>query len=612
MCSVVGYIGNKPCRAIVFEGLKRLEYRGYDSAGFACLDACNDIQCIKAVGKLENLRKEIDKNPLDGTRGIGHTRWATHGGVSIANAHPHSDCAKKIYVVHNGIIENHDQLRKKLEAAGHTFTSTTDTEVIAHLFEANFSHSTSLKDVAQQVMNSLEGTYAFIAMLKDYPDTIVLARNRSPLCIGLGNSEFFLASDPLAFAGYADSVVYLPDESFALVSHRGINLFDNSGNELEFFPTKLDLAWQDTQCMHDHYMLKEIYEQKTVIHDTVQYLQQIHDTIWQHMGLTPEYARNLESINMIGCGTSWHAGYIGTFFIEQITKIPAYVHLASEFRYKPFFSPQNSVYIAISQSGETADTLEAMSLVQSHKIPVVALSNVASSTACRQADGSLLIKAGYEIAVVSTKAFTAQVVALYWLAHRLALEKGIINPQQMKSACDDLLVTSQILEDCIERYKREIIRTLAPKYAEHKNFIFLGRYDSYPFAMEAALKLKETAYLYAISYSAGELKHGPLALIEKDTPVFVFSTQDPIVYQKLLGNVQEVKARGARVTAFAFQDQKELQNLADYVFVIPKVALLLGSVAMTGLMQFLVYYIAKELGREIDKPRNLAKSVTVE
>ena len=359
-------------------------------------------------------------------------------------------------------------------------------------------------------------------------------------------------------------------------------------------------------------MLKEIYEQKKAIHDTVDFLQTIHDRIWDNMGIAAQDVVKLDSINLLGCGTSWHAGYIAQFFFETICMVPTRIHLASEFRHMPFFAQPNSLYVAISQSGETADTLEAMRLINGMKLPTVALTNVFSSTMVRECDGFVLTQAGREIAVASTKAFSTQLTACYWLAHRIALEKKLINVNQMEQAQEDLLVAAELLENSIENYKLEIINTYAKQFAKYKKMIFLGRNISYPFALEAALKLKEIAYIFASCYPAGELKHGPLALIDDETPVFVFSHQDAIVYQKLVSNVQEVKARNGYVISFAFDGQSQLIELSNCSFVIPRVKPLLGPLAMTGLMQFLFYAIAKELDCPIDKPRNLAKSVTVE
>ena len=613
MCSVVGYIGKKQSREFVMEGLSRLEYRGYDSAGFACLNGNKRLLYSKAEGKLCNLFDELEKLPINGSVGIGHTRWSTHGASSKNNAHPHFDCEKTLSIVHNGIIENHHELKKMLIDTGHIFHSETDTEIIAHLFEAYLASHKTFKQGVVDLVNHLEGAYAFIAIFQNYPDTMVLVRKRSPLCIGIGDDEMYVASDILAFAGKTNKVLFLPDESFAFVHKNMIELYRFDGKPLQMNMQEIDLSWEINEKQgHDHYMLKGIYEQKTAIHNTIDFLHNINDRIWDDLGLTVDYVRNLESINLIGCGTSWHAGRIAQYFFERICMLPTTVHLASEFRYQHFFPEQKSIYIGISQSGETADTLEAVRMINEMELPTVALTNVSSSTIVRECGGFLLTQAGREVAVASTKAFSTQLSAFYWFAHRIALEKRLIDHAKMAQAEEDILVVAEMLENNIENYKREIIYTHAKKYAQYSKAIFLGRHASYPFALEAALKLKEIAYIFAACYPAGELKHGPLALIDSETPVFVFSHQDHIVYQKLLSNTQEVKARNGHLMVFAFEGQDQLIELADLAFIIPKTKPLLGPLAMTGLMQFFFYAIARELECPIDKPRNLAKSVTVE
>jgi len=614
MCGIVGYIGKNYSRNFIVEGLTRLEYRGYDSAGFACLNPGNNrLMYARAVGQLANLVKKIEAHPIDGNVGIGHTRWSTHGISSQENAHPQFDCEKTLSIIHNGIIENHHELRELLKLSGHIFHSATDTEIIAHLLEQLLVSHTSLKSAVIQLVNQLEGAYAFISILQDHPDTMLLVRKRSPLCIGIGEGEMFVASDLLAFVGKTKKVIFLPDQSFALVKKDGIELFDFAGNPLPMVVQEINFDWVSYEKQgHEHYMLKEIYEQKAAIHATVDFLKSISAHIWDHIGLSSEQVKKLNSLSLVGCGTSWHAGRIAQFFFESLCLMPTRSLLASEFRYMPFFPDTNSLYIAISQSGETADTLEALRLISSMQLPTVTLTNVASSTMVRQADGFLLTQAGQEIAVASTKAFSTQVAALFWLANRMALEKGIITPLQMELAEEDLLIAAEVLENSIENYKIEIVQTLARKYAQYKKCIFLGRHVSYPFAMEAALKLKEIAYVFAQCYPAGELKHGPLALVDSETPIFLFSHRDSLIYQKLVANAQEVKARNGHLIVFAFEGQDELCALADLVFIIPNVHPLLGPLAMTGLMQFFVYQIALQLGCAIDKPRNLAKSVTVE
>jgi glucosamine--fructose-6-phosphate aminotransferase (isomerizing) len=601
-------------RSFVIEGLSRLEYRGYDSAGYACLHE-HDHQILhsRATGQLSRLVERLEEQPIDGHVGIGHTRWSTHGVVSEINAHPHFDCNRTLYIVHNGIIENHLELEKKLKALGHIFNSQTDSEMIAHVFEETLKTQTELLPAIVSTVAQLKGAYGLITILQKYPDVMVVIRKGSPLCIGVGKDEMFVASDLLAFAGKTKEVVFMPDETFAILKKNSIELFDFSGKSLPVIHQKIDVVWNDQEKgQFEHFMLKEIYEQKSVIHSTIYSLQERSHLIWDQLGLTPEQVKKLRSIHMIGCGTSWNAARIAQFFFESVCKIPVYVHLGSEVRYMPMFPEENSLYIAISQSGETADTLEPLRLVKQLNLPTVALTNVPSSTMVREADGFFLTQAGPEVAVASTKAFSTQLAALYWLAHRIAVEKGLLANNDMAKVCEDVIVAAEILESSIENYKYRIMSQDVPFYSQFSRFIFLGRHISYPFAMEAALKLKEITYSFAEAYPAGELKHGPLALIDESTPVFIVSVLDEVIYKKILSNAQEVKARNGHIVAFVFEGQDELADLADTVFTIPHVQPLLGTIAMTGLMQFFMYQMAKTLGCPIDKPRNLAKSVTVE
>lgn len=614
MCSVVGYVGDKSSRAYVVEGLERLEYRGYDSAGFVCFDKKNgQLQYLKTTGGVENLVAKMDKMAIDGTIGLGHTRWATHGTSTELNAHPHFNADTTISVVHNGIIENYADLKEHFQGAGHLFYSDTDTEVIAHVLEDTYGITQALCPMVVATVHQLKGAYAFVALLQQYPDTLIAVRKSSPLCIGIGNGEMFVASDALAFADHTQQVLFLPDESFALVRKEGIELYDFSGKKLHQTIQTIDFCVD--RCSKDdfeHYMLKEMYEQKRVIHDTVTYCRTMSQDTWSRCGLDGNVISDLKQCTFLACGTSAHAAEIATFFFEQIALVRADVALSSEFRHRHFFVDEHALYCGVSQSGETADTLEALRMIHTTVLPTLAITNVPSSTMVRESQGFLLTQAKKEVAVASTKSFTAQVALLFWLAHRVALQKNIISEKALRSAEQDMLVAAEILENCMERYKFEIMHQHAPYYAQFKNFVFLGRSISYPFAKEAALKLKEIAYCFVDCYPAGELKHGPIALIDESVPVFIFSVLDEQVYKKLTAAAQEVKARRGHLVVFAFEGQKELIDLADTVFIIPKVNPLLAPLAMTGLMQLFCYHIAHVLGRPIDKPRNLAKSVTVE
>lgn len=612
MCGVVGYVGKNLSRSYVLDGLSRLEYRGYDSAGFACLDSnTQQLTYLKAEGQLVNLVHALDQKPLDGFVAIGHTRWSTHGVVSEHNAHPQNDCHERISVVHNGIIENYAHIKQRLKSS-HVIRSETDTEVIAHLFEDTLQKN-SLKQATQEVVNLLEGAYAFTMISELFPDAMVAVRKGSPLCIGIGADEMFVASDVLAFAGRTDRVIYMPDETFALIHKDGVSIYDFQGNCHNIQAQQVTVSWSnDGKSGYEHFMLKEIYEQKNGIHATLSYLKSIHDDVWQHLGTSEEKINTLKNLSLIGCGTSWHAARIGQFFFEEIAHIPTRVVLASEFRYSKFFAESEGMYIALSQSGETIDTLECIRLINKIGAHTAALTNVDTSSMVREARGYLLTKAGREISVASTKAFSTQLAAQYWLAYRIAVQKGLVNMQQMENALDKLLIAAELLENNIEKYRSLIQDKFAPYYAQFQKALFLGRHISYPFAMEAALKLKEISYIFAQCYPAGELKHGPIALIADDTPIILFSTTDELIYQKLLSNAQEIKARNGHLLVFAFEGQSELAQLADNIFILPKIDHLLSPLAMTGLMQFFVYEVAKVLGCPIDKPRHLAKSVTVE
>ena len=624
MCGITAYIGDENCREFVLEGLSRLEYRGYDSAGFVCVDGYHGhLSFQKASGRLSQLQSKLATSPQDGPVGMGHTRWATHGVANEANAHPHFDCQKAIAVVHNGIIEQYNGIRKQLIEDGHEFSSDTDSEVIAHLFESLLPKYDTVHEAVVALTQKLKGAYAIVLLLEAYPDQLIILRRRSPLAVGFGKNETYVASDPLVFSDRTKKVCYMPDSSFAFVKKGGIELYDFWGKELEIPITEVDHVYDaGDKKGFKHFMLKEIYEQKQAIDRTIQLYRSITeqpdehaghtDPLWEQLGLSSAQIKGLKKIHLVACGTSWNASRISQFFFESVAKIPTSVHLASEFRYMPFFPDENSIYLFVSQSGETADTLEAMRMVNDVGIPTVALTNVASSTMVQEANGFLLFLAGPELAVASTKAFSCQIASLYWLCHRIALEQSTIDAAGMQRAEEDLFVTAELLEATMEQYKHDIVTTLAKRYVQFNRYIFLGRHASYPFAMEAALKLKEISYIFSQCYPSGELKHGPIALIDEKTPVVMFSSLDATIYEKSLGNAQEVKARKGHLVVFAFEGQHELIALADHAFIIPKVAPLLGPLAMTGVMQLFVYYITCELGLPIDKPRNLAKSVSVE
>lgn len=608
MCGIVAMVGRSTCQGAIIKGLQALEYRGYDSAGIACVDPVSgELRVTKAVGQLANLEMDLAKQPLRGRVGIGHTRWATHGPATFENAHPHLNCHGDIAVVHNGIIEQCDELRLRLEAAGHACSSQTDTELIAHLFSDLLREKASLISAIKALTSQLHGAFALVIALRSAPDKLIIVRRRSPLVLGVGKGSMMVASDQLALADDIDQVIFLPDESFGIISADGYDLYSFGGTPLDISGERRNVvASAADKGAFPHYMLKEMFEQKGAIARTVASLQLVTP------GLASIDWQKVSKINLIAAGTSWHAGRIAQFFFEELLDVPVQVQLASEFRYMKFFPNQSALYLFISQSGETADTLEALRLVKEHDLLTLALTNVAGSSIVREAGAHLLMHAGPEISVASTKAFSCQVASLYWLSQYMAVQRKVLPVTALEKTVQHLQVAATALEAGMTNYKDTFTSTLAPRYATYDRMIFLGRHVSYPFALEAALKLKEISYIFAQCYPAGELKHGPIALIDEKTPVVLFSVLDELIYQKIVANAQEVKARKGHLIVFAFEGQHELQQLADTCFVFPKVAPLLAPLAMTGMMQFFAYGITCALGHPVDKPRNLAKSVTVE
>lgn len=613
MCGIVGSIATGNVVPSVIEGMSYLEYRGCDSSGVAGLTNHGELLTTKVVGGIESLKNALAADSGESSVMIGHLRWATHGAATQTNAHPLLDCSRSSAVVHNGIIENYSLLKEELSSR-HIFVSETDSEVIAHLFEEFLDQTDSLEKAITLMVEKLKGAYACVLMSKKHPNILIALRNKSPLCIGLGKDQIFIASDPQAFIEHTQKVIFLEDTNWAIVSAHDYKIFDFKGNSVTLPIKSLDRAvYHAHQGHYPHFMLKEIYEQKRVIYDTVAYLRAVSDQdILQICASSKSALEKIDSITLIGCGTSAYAAAIGRYFIERIAQIPVTVGIASEYRYNPYFASPTRLSCVISQSGETADTLEVLRLCHSYGERVIALTNIATSTIARESHGFLLMQAQREISVASTKCFTAQLVLLYAFAHRLAALRGSITSIQVEQAYQELLVAAEILEEVLVRYKKIIIDFYASFYSKFDRLIFLGKEISFPFAQEAGLKLKEIAYLMVESYPSGELKHGLLALIDEHTPVFVFSLLDEHIYSKLVSGAQEVKARKGHLLVFAFEGQTELIALADHAFIIPRVAPLLAPVAMTALMQFLMYEIARNLDRPIDRPRHLAKSITVE
>ncbi len=602
MSSVVGYVGKRPGRNIIFQALQRLEYRGYDCAGFACLSSDDKhIRYAKATGNLQNVHNQGAARNIDGHVGIGHLRLVTHSFCTEDSIHPLFDSDKSVAIAYNGVIENNHLLCQQLE--------TNELCVIADLLSLVLRSHKTARMALIDMIHRLEGAYALVAFLQDEPGRLIIVRKSSPLYVGIGDGEIMVASGLAAFEGFTTKVGFLPDESIALIEPDAIQLFDFSGKSKQMHVQEISHENQlFEKSGYDHYMLKEIYEQKKAIYDTLEFLKKMGADIWGHMGISGEQIREVEHFHLVGSGTSWHAARIAHFFIEQIAKIPVQVSLSSEFCCMPLLQQSHIIFMLLSQSGETVDTLSALRLIREMNIPTIGLTNEPSSTLVREADGFLLTNAGNERAVASTKSFTTQLVALYWFAHRIALEQKVIDESVMEAAEADILIAAELLENGIENYKIDIEKQLAKQYAQYRSIMLLGRHISFPFALEAALKLKKVSYMPVECYPAGELKHGPLAGIDDTCAVFLFSHQDQNIYQKLLSNAQEIKARGGHIVSFAFEDQVELQNLSDTTFVTPQIKPLLAPLAMAGIMQFFVYHIAKELNCPIDSPRNIIKA----
>ena len=608
MCGIVAYIGDRAASPILLNGLKRLEYRGYDSAGLALIED-GQIVFEKAAGKIKVLEEILEGKSFSATLGIGHTRWATHGVPNDVNAHPHLDCTGKIAVVHNGIIENFKTLRAFLERRGHHFESDTDTEVIAHLIEEYYDGN--LTKAVQLAIKQVEGTYGIAVISLAAPDVIVAARHGSPLCIGLGDSENLIASDVSAMLEHTKKVVYLGEGEVATVSRDGLQIstIDNMP-----VPTKFhDIEWDLDQLEKggfEHFMLKEIFEQPVTIRNAMRGRLNYEEGTARLSGLKLKYEEllNVKRIIISACGTSWHAALCGEYMIEEFARIPVEVEYASEFRYRSPIIDQGTLVFVISQSGETADTLAALREAKRKGATVFGICNVVGSTIARETDGGIYTHAGPEIGVASTKAFTSQVTVLALLTILLArqrnmsMEKG----RQLIDALDRL-------PDQVERMLEnlQVIKDIADEYAGTNNFLYLGRGINFPIALEGALKLKEISYIHAEGYPAAEMKHGPIALIDEKMPVVVLAQQDQ-VYDKVLSNIQEVKARSGRVIALATEGDQEIGRLANHVIYLPKVPYILNPIIAAIPLQLLAYYIAVKRHCDVDQPRNLAKSVTVE
>lgn len=608
MCGIVGYIGSKQAQGILLEGLSKLEYRGYDSAGLAVYNG-ETIGVNKAKGRLANLEERLTVRALPGALGIGHTRWATHGKPSDENSHPHVDNAGRFAVVHNGIIENYIELKEELIAAGHHFTSETDTEVIAKLLDELWDGD--LVSTVKKVVARLEGAYA-LGIISEYePDKLVAVRYASPLIVGVGQGENFIASDIPAILKHTRDIYILEDGEMAILTPNHVTLMKVDGTPVERDTMRVnwDIATAE-KGGYDHFMMKEIHEQPKAIRDTLgSRVKNGLVDLSKEVALTREEIQNIEKIHFVACGTAYHAGLVGKYVLEDLARIPVECDVASEYRYRNPIITERTLVVVVSQSGETADTLAALREAKKYGARVIAITNVVGSSVAREADDVIITWAGPEIAVASTKAYTSQLIAIYLLGTYFAQVRGHKTEAELKEIVTQLLELPAKAEEVLKQEKN--IETFARSIAKHSNLFFLGRGLDYAVALEGSLKLKEISYIHSEAYAAGELKHGTLALIEEDIPVISLATQHS-VYDKMVSNIQEVKARGAHVLGLAVEGDTELKKSVDEVIHIPKTIDLLAPVLAVIPLQLLAYYACVERGYDVDKPRNLAKSVTVE
>lgn len=610
MCGIIGYIGARETQNILANGLEKLEYRGYDSAGIAVCDG-ECIQTEKTVGRLDSLQEKLIESPKQGSLGIGHTRWATHGRPSNENSHPHTDEETEFAVVHNGIIENYLDVKEELMAEGVTFTSETDSEVIAHLFSKLYDGE--MISTIQKVVQKLKGAYALGVVTKNDPDTLYAVRQASPLIVGVGEDENFISSDIPALLEHTRDMLILEDGEIAVLKREGVSLLDlETANPIERDVFKVD--WDMEQAEKngfDHFMLKEIFEQPNALQKTMtgRFDEENNKVDFQELDWTADKVNNWNKIYIVACGTAYHAGLIGQNAIEELTRIPVSVEIASEFRYRRPIIDENTLVIVVSQSGETADTLAALRQSQKVGAEVLGITNVVGSSIAREADNVILTMAGPEIAVASTKAYTTQVLSFYLLGTYVAQMKEMISDEYREKLVKGIQAIPSQIEEGLEHTKG--LQWYAESIKDSQSVFFLGRGLDHAVALEGSLKLKEISYIHSEAYAAGELKHGTLALIEEGTPVIALATQDE-VYEKMLGNIEEVKARGAQVMGVATEGNMKIYQYVDETCYIPATLSLLTPLLSVVPLQIISYYTALALDKDIDKPRNLAKSVTVE
>lgn len=617
MCGIVGYAGERSASSVVLESLKTLEYRGYDSAGISVLGS--GIETYKSVGRIANL-EAIIPDEISGNIGIGHTRWASHGRPNTVNSHPHNSGSPcKISVVHNGIIENYMALKDQLIAEGYEFKSETDTEVIAHLLHKHIYEKPDgnvakcdLFTGLRKTLKELEGSYALGVLCADEQEKLVLARNNSPLVIGLGSGENFAASDVTAFLNYTRDVIFIDNFETAILTPTSVEIFDREGKVREKEIERIEWDFEAAEkAGYDHFMLKEIHEQVSAIHNTLAgKVSELEGTIFlDELNMSDEEIRKLSKVQILACGTSWHAGMLGKYLFEQLAGIHCDIDICSEFRYRSPVMNNGTFAIAITQSGETADTLAAVREIMSYNCPTLAITNVLGSTITREANSVLYTRAGPEIGVAATKTFSCQLTLLYLLAVKFALARGKVSPNYVKEFITDLRKVPGLIQQILDQ--KETVKEYAELFAHSKSYFFLGRNLNYPIALEGALKLKEVSYLHAEGFAGGELKHGPIALLEKDTPVVIIATKGQ-TYERALSNIKEVKARDAIAIAVADSNDAEVGKYADVVLTIPQNNELLSPLLSIVVLQLLAYYTALARECSIDRPRNLAKSVTVE
>ena len=614
MCGIIGYIGDKQVLPILIDGLRRLEYRGYDSAGVAVVRD-GSIELRRSAGKLARLEEVIAGHPVDGAYGIGHTRWATHGRPTEENAHPHRDCTGRIVVVHNGIIENYLDLKRQLQKEGHVFVTETDTEIVAHMVERE-SKGDGLENAVRRALLYLRGLFALVLISADDPDKIVTVRNGPPIVVGLGDKEFFVASDIPAILAHTRDVVFLGDEEMAVITPKGVEFTDYSGRAVTARSTRV--SWDPVMAEkagYKHFMLKEIFEQPWAVKETVLGRASLETgrIFLQEIEIPDAALRQIERVSILACGTSWHSALVGKFLIEKLARVPVDVDYGSEYRYRdPIVSP-NTLAIVITQSGETADTLAALREAKKKGARSIAICNVVGSMATRETEGTVYTHAGPEIGVASTKAFTSQLVALHLLAMYLGQIRGTLQPDAAIPHVDALTQLPLLLEQTLKC--EPITEEIARRFYQRSDFLYLGRGINYPIALEGALKLKEISYIHAEGYPAGEMKHGPIALIDEQMPVVTIAPHDH-VFEKMVGNIQEAKARGGSVIALTTEGNTDIAQLLDpaqdFLIRVPDVHPLLMPVLMVVPLQLLAYQIAVRRGCDVDQPRNLAKSVTVE